>query len=168
VKPMFVVALMVAPVAACGGSVAEADRGAEAAQDPGTPLPAIDDQAGIERIAATLSEEGDYPDRTMFTGFMYGKTLLASGALRTRDKDRYSETTVESAIAAERARKVARDQSAAKIAERRDAGDLALAMADCEQMKNGIDGRPVAYPMGYSFKGQKYPSPCAALKANSE
>ena len=165
---MFVVALMIAPVAACGGSVAEAEPGPESEEAAGTPLPAIDDQAEIDRIAATLSEEGDYPDRTMFTGFMYGKKLLVSGALRTRDKDRYSETTVESAIAAERARKVARDQRAAKMAERRDTGDLALATADCEQMKKGIDGRPVAYPMGYSFKGQKYPSPCVALAANSE
>lgn len=162
-------ALAILPLAACGQSQAvakqaEAPTGAEA----GTPLPAVDDQTEIERIAATLSEEGEYPDRKMFTGFMFGKKLLESGALRTRDKDRYSETTVETAIAAERARKVARDERTARIAQRRNAGDLSLATADCEQMKNGIDGRPVAYPMGYSFRGRKYPDPCAALAAGSE
>ena len=161
-------ALMIAPVAACGGSAAEAEPGAEVEQAAQTPLPAVDDQAEIERIAATLSDEGDYPDRKMFTGFMFGKKLLESGALKTRDKDRYSETTVETAIAAERARKMARDERDGKIAKRRAGGDLTLATADCKQMKDGIDGRPVAYPMGYSFKGRKYSDPCAALEANSE
>ncbi|MEL7691446.1 hypothetical protein [Citromicrobium bathyomarinum] len=161
-------ALMIAPVAACSGSAAEAEPGAETEQAAGTPLPAVDDQAEIERIAATLSDEGDYPDRKMFTGFMFGKKLLESGALKTRDKDRYSETTVETAIAAERARKVARDERSAKIAQRRDSGDLTLARADCKQMKDGIDGRPVLYPMGYSFRGRKYPDPCTALADGSE
>ena len=162
-------AMAILPLAACGQSQAVAKQAeASTEAEAETPLPAVDDQAEIERIAATLSEEGDYPDRKMFTGFMFGKKLLESGALRTRDKDRYSETTVETAIAAERARKMARDERAGKIAQRRDAGDLTLATADCKQMKNGIDGRPVAYPMGYSFRGRKYPDPCTALEAGSE
>ncbi len=161
---IFFLALMIAPVAACGGQAAQS----ETTQAAGTPLPAVDDKAEIDRIAATLSDEGDYPDRAMFTSFMFGKKLLESGALKTRDKDRYSETTVEAAIAAERARKVARDEADKSVQQRRDAGDVTLATADCEQMKKGIDGSPVSYPMGYSFRGRKYPDPCAALEAGTE
>lgn len=154
-------------LAACQpGDAGAQDDGVEASE--GTPLPAVDDKAGIDRIAASLSDEGDYSDRAMFKSFMFGKKLLESGALKTRDKDRYSETTVETAIAAERARKTARDIADKSVEQRRAEGDITLAQADCDQMKEGFNGSPITYPMGYSFKGETYDDPCAALADNSD
>lgn len=152
-------------LAACGAP----EGGGEAATDeeaPGTPLPATGDQAAIDRIAATLSTEGEYPDRKMFTDFMFGKKLKESGALTTSDPTRFSETTVEAAIASERAGQSRRDGDAKSFEQRRADGDVQIAREDCEEMKRGFEDSPMVYPNGYGFAGETYPDPCAALAAN--
>lgn len=160
-----VMALTLLGLAACGSP----EGGKEAApseQASGKPLPATGDQAAIDKVAATLSEEGEYSDRKMFTDFMFGKKLKESGALTTSDPARYSETTVEAAIAAERAGQSRRDGDAKSFEQRRADGDLQIAREDCEEMKRGVDGSPMTYPNGYDFAGEMYPDPCAALAAN--
>ena len=160
-----VIALTVLGVTACGSS----EGGKEAApseQASGTPLPATGDQAAIDKVAATLSNAGDYPDRKMFTDFMFGKKLKESGALTTSDPTRYSETTVEAAIASERAGQSRRDGEAKSFEQRRADGDLQIAREDCAEMKRGPEGSPMVYPNGYSFAGETYPDPCAALAAH--
>ncbi len=160
-----VVALVVLGLTACGSSDGgEAEAPIE--QASGTPLPETGDQAAIDRIAATLSAEGEYSDRKMFTDYIFGKKLRESGALTTSDPARYGETTVEAAIASERAGQSRRDGDAKSFEQRRADGDLQIARADCEEMKRGFEGSPMTYPNGYDFAGETYSDPCAAVAAS--
>ncbi|MCR2833373.1 hypothetical protein [Parerythrobacter lacustris] len=157
-------ALVVLGLIGCGSSDG-GDAEIPIEQASGTPLPETSDQSAIDRIAATLSSEGEYSDRKMFTDYMFGKKLKESGALTTSDPTRYSETTVEAAIASERAGQSRRDGDAKSFEQRRAGGDLQIAREDCDEMKRGFEGSPMTYPNGYDFGGETYPDPCAALSA---